>query len=167
MPKGRTFRVAGVDGCRAGWLLAVASVAAGRCRPAARGAYRLERLEVAATFSEVLSSLADCELICVDIPIGLSNGPPRECDIAARKMLGARRSSVFPAPVRAVLGESGYRAAGRLVGLRDGNGRDLAMGLVESWSESGDSAIIRAPKLDVNKVRCIVIGDLVLDLNES
>ena len=44
-------------------------------------------------------------MVCaaIDIPIGLADRDPRSCDVAARRVLGPRRSSVFPAPVRAVL----------------------------------------------------------------
>ena len=40
----------------------------------------------------------------VDVPIGLSEGPPRPCDGAARRLLGPRRSSVFAPPMRGMLG---------------------------------------------------------------
>jgi predicted RNase H-like nuclease len=47
----------------------------------------------------------------VDIPIGLADDGPRRCDEEARQVLGARRSSVFPAPVRSVLGARTYEQA--------------------------------------------------------
>jgi predicted RNase H-like nuclease len=47
----------------------------------------------------------------VDIPIGLSDSGPRKCDEEARRLLGERRSSVFPAPLRPVLGARSYEAA--------------------------------------------------------
>ncbi len=44
----------------------------------------------------------DSSLILIDIPIGLRDGSPRErlCDIEARRLLKARRSSIFPVPCR-------------------------------------------------------------------
>jgi predicted RNase H-like nuclease len=53
--------------------------------------------------SEVLA-LTD-GVVAVDIPIGLPDvpGQRRACDTEARRALGARRSSVFPAPSRAAL----------------------------------------------------------------
>ena len=42
-------------------------------------------------------------LVAVDIPIGLPKAGPRACDVAARRVLRERRSSVFPAPCRAAL----------------------------------------------------------------
>ncbi len=45
----------------------------------------------------------DLAAVGIDIPIGLLDTYPRDCDVEARRMLGARRSTVFPAPVRDVL----------------------------------------------------------------
>ncbi|UCC22941.1 MAG: DUF429 domain-containing protein [Planctomycetota bacterium] len=102
-------RVAGVDGCKKGWVVAVASVMSegDEC------SFGLKRFFVARDFAEVLSETGECELVCVDIPIGLSDGgKPRECDIAARRVLGGKRaSSVFTAPVRACLSAGDYEAA--------------------------------------------------------
>lgn len=42
-------------------------------------------------------------LTAVDMPIGLAAEGPRPCDRQARQRLGPRRSSVFPAPLRATL----------------------------------------------------------------
>jgi predicted RNase H-like nuclease len=51
-------------------------------------------------------------LVAIDIPIGLSDGGPRTCDLEARRALGRpRASSVFPAPCRAALGATTYRRA--------------------------------------------------------
>lgn len=104
------LHVAGVDGCKAGWLVAVVSVTnEERDTPCV---FELKRVVVAGTFAEVLSGTADCELVCVDIPIGLSDGKRRECDLAARKVLGGQRaSSVFPAPIRSCLSAKDYKTA--------------------------------------------------------
>jgi len=63
----------------------------------------------------VLSKTKDCKLVCIDMPIGLSNGDrPRQCDIAARRLLsGKRASSVFPAPIRPCLSAEDYEKASR------------------------------------------------------
>lgn len=47
----------------------------------------------------------------IDIPIGLPAAGPRRCDIAARRRIGRRGSSVFPAPPRALLGAPTYEEA--------------------------------------------------------
>jgi predicted RNase H-like nuclease len=92
-------RVAGVDGCPAGWL-------------------RIERLRSGALDAQVLSTgalVADAhEFTClaIDIPIGLPDTGARTADRRARAVLGAgRSSSVFPAPVRAVLPARSYEEA--------------------------------------------------------
>jgi len=97
--------VAGADGCRGGWLVAVAS--SGR---RALSAERLPDLE------PVFARLAAGQLaaLAVDIPIGLSGAGPRRCDAEARRLLGPRRSSVFPAPARAALGASCHAQASAL-----------------------------------------------------
>ena len=81
--------LAGVDGCRGGWVVA--------CD---QGALFLP------TFAEILGRGFD--LVLIDVPIGLLDTGPRCCDVEARSLIGARRSSVFPAPSRTVLSERTY-----------------------------------------------------------
>ncbi len=87
----------GVDGCRAGWVVAVAEVTA--AGPVVRSV----------GVEPVLAPLAarvdrgEVRVVALDMPVGLSTDGPRDADRAARAALGPRRSSVFPAPVRAVL----------------------------------------------------------------
>ena len=49
--------------------------------------------------------------VAIDIPIGLAPAGPRRADIEARGQSGPRRSSVFPAPARAVLAATTYEEA--------------------------------------------------------
>jgi predicted RNase H-like nuclease len=110
-------RVGGVDGCRGGWLLATA--------PATRRAP--VRLEVLPTFAPIAAAVRDGDLaaVAVDMPIGLPDAGTRPCDVAARALLGPRRSSVFPAPVRSVLGARDYADA--LARSRAVDGRGLSV----------------------------------------
>jgi len=96
--------VAGVDGCRSGWV--VATVPAGD-EPQAVD------VEVVPTLHDVARRIETGRLAAaaVDIPIGLAERGPRPCDVAARRLLGPRRSSVFPAPARAVLDATSYEEA--------------------------------------------------------
>ncbi|MHC4623011.1 MAG: DUF429 domain-containing protein [Planctomycetota bacterium] len=112
----KSFTVAGVDGCRAGWCVAVADVINKSGRPDADYILELKRFFVAPTFAEVLAETQDSELVCVDIPVGLSdNERPRACDVAARKVLGGpRASSLFPAPIRPCLSANDYETARRI-----------------------------------------------------
>ena len=122
----KSFQVAGVDGCKAGWLVAIVSGVKEGSRPDAPCVFKLKSFLVASAFSKVLSETADCELVCVDIPIGLSDGDkPRECDVAARELLrGQRASSVFPAPIRQCLSTNEYGVANAI--SRKFSGRGLS-----------------------------------------
>src|SRR5207248_318782 len=84
MPSTATRALAGVDGCRGGWVVAWDG-----------------GLEVLPTFADIVARRFD--LVLVDIPIGLLDTGPRRCDVEARSLIGARRSSVFPAPSRHLL----------------------------------------------------------------
>ena len=95
--------VGGIDGCAGGWVLVTVAVAGSTTR-SRLGVTVVETLDavVADVRSGRMASVA------IDIPIGLAARDPRACDLAARRMLGPRRSSVFPAPVRSVLGAGTY-----------------------------------------------------------
>ena len=95
--------VAGADACRGGWCVVTLPVEGHGDATA----------EVVDRFAKVAARQAKGQVgaVGVDIPIGLSDGPPRLCDVEARALLGERRSSVFPAPVRAVLGARSYEQA--------------------------------------------------------
>ena len=111
------FQVGGVDGCKAGWLVAVISAMEVNSTVAnAVCIYKLQEFLVAHTFREVFSKTSQFELTCVDIPIGLSDGKkPRECDLIARKFLrGPRASSIFPAPIRPCLCAKDYKTASEI-----------------------------------------------------
>lgn len=87
---------AGVDGCRAGWVVA-------------SGDPRTPHFEIVATFREVLE--LGHRPLAVDMPIGLPRpGQKRACDRAARRALGRRACCVFSAPPRALLEARDYEA---------------------------------------------------------
>ncbi len=76
------------------------------------GAARLESLEYVAPLAPVITQ--DLAVIAIDMPIGLSDSGPRECDVAARKLLQPHGTRVFPAPPRvAVAHIDDYEAACR------------------------------------------------------
>jgi predicted RNase H-like nuclease len=95
--------VAGADGCPAGWIVVTATMGSGSLTsPSAR---------VVPDFASLLDATAACAAVAVDIPIGLSEDGRREADYAARRRIGPRRSSVFPAPARMLLATSTYAEA--------------------------------------------------------
>lgn len=96
--------VAGVDGCRGGWLVALRPLASPRDTT----------LRLLPTFAAVLALAEAPSIIAVDMPIGLpdSVGPGgRGPDRLARTHLGARQSSVFAVPSRSAVMTVDYRAA--------------------------------------------------------
>jgi predicted RNase H-like nuclease len=110
--------VCGIDGCRAGWLVATVPAVGG---VPGRGAFDVR---VVPSLDDVVSALESARLAAavIDIPIGLAAAGPRDCDRAARRLLGPRRSSVFPAPVRAVLDATSYADACAISRGRCGKG---------------------------------------------
>jgi predicted RNase H-like nuclease len=86
--------VAGVNGCKNAWLVLTAS---------GGPKLTLQDTRVIQSFAEVVEFTRACDTVGVDIPIGLAVDGPREADREARALIGPRRSSVFPAPVQAVL----------------------------------------------------------------
>ena len=91
--------VAGVDGCRAGWIYVTAEIEG-------KG-LRLVDLNLVVTVTELIEATKDCQAISLDMPVGFSDDGWREADVQARRFIGARRSSVFPPPPRALLTAEG------------------------------------------------------------
>jgi len=72
-------------------------------------------IRLCATMRELAYSQPRPQVMAIDIPIGLTECGPRECDLEARRLLGVgRASSVFPAPIRPVLAAATYPEACRI-----------------------------------------------------
>jgi predicted RNase H-like nuclease len=87
--------LAGVDGCRSGWIAAFV-------RPGGEET----RVRIVPRFADVLAAPEAPAIVAVDIPIGLPEriGPDgRGPERAIRPLLGARQSSVFSVPPRAAI----------------------------------------------------------------
>jgi polynucleotide 5'-hydroxyl-kinase GRC3/NOL9 len=52
----------------------------------------------------------------------------------------------------------------RLVALRNDKGKDVAIALIEDWQDSKKTAVVRAPQLDIRQIRCLVIGDISIEV---
>lgn len=100
-------QVVGVDGCPGGWV--GVTVTDGRFS----GCEWYERV------TDVFERHPEAVVIGVDIPVGLAERAPRRADVEARRLLGPRRSSVFPAPARPLL-EAGSYAEARALAARLG-----------------------------------------------
>jgi predicted RNase H-like nuclease len=88
--------VAGIDGCRGGWLMVRRTPESGR---------------MDFVIFEHWADLPGAEMIAVDMPIGLPDSGERGCDRLARKLLGKRRSSVFLGLRRPLLDFEDYPSA--------------------------------------------------------
>lgn len=55
----------------------------------------------------------------------------------------------------------------RLLALRDGKGTDMAIGVITDWRQSDNIVVVRAPKLDIARVRCLVVGDVSIDISTA
>ena len=97
--------VAGADGCPAGWTIVWRAADTGDLD-----------VEVVRCIAEVLlREDRNLARLAIDMPIGLLDAAARggrDADREARRLLGGRRgSSVFPAPVRAVLDAADFEEA--------------------------------------------------------
>ena len=112
-------RVAGVDGCRAGWVAVLR-------RAGADGSDAEFRL--CPSFADVIALSREVAMVALDMPVGLLDTAVRggrACDRSARALLGRpRASSVFSPPVRGALGADDYSSALRAnrASSRDGIG---------------------------------------------
>jgi predicted RNase H-like nuclease len=86
----------------------------------------------------------DLAVVAVDIPIGLADCEPRACDREARRLLGPRRGSVFPAPARAVLGTSTYEEACAV--SRQVSGRGLSKQLFNIVAKIKEVDAVESPR---------------------
>lgn len=130
--------VAGIDGCRAGWVafrLEIPSLASS-----------VELVDVAALFRK-----RPDDLVCVgiDIPIGLMT-TPRACDREARKLLGQRR--LFPAPCRESLTAADYRNGSAINRKLTGRGLSLQSWAIASKIKQVDDAITNVEQAWVREV---------------
>ena len=87
------MNLAGIDGCRAGWLAVFH-----RGGKYSGNIYR--------TFTDLIADNPDLDRVLIDIPLGLSSPScPRTIDALLRKELPGRGSTVFNAPCRAAVYE--------------------------------------------------------------
>ena len=93
----KAWVAAGVDGCKSGWV----------CAGFNGDTWSLSLMPA---LQDIVDRMTPGATVCIDMPIGLSADGFRTCDRDARRLLGARRSSVFPAPPRLAIAEAPYEA---------------------------------------------------------
>ena len=151
------LQVAGVDGCRGGWVIATC---------AATGPSRL-RVTIVPAIADTIALLRAGQLVAVgiDMPFGLSDDGDRDADRQARTLLGPRRSSLFSTPPRDVLEATDFdqaqassrRSSGRGMSIQAFNllpkmrelaaciGPELPPGLAEVHPETSFAVLAGAP----------------------
>jgi predicted RNase H-like nuclease len=98
--------LAGVDGCRSGWVVAFM-----------RADLSEARVRLMPHFIDAAVAPEAPAVIAIDIPIGLperAGHGGRAAENAVRTLLGARQSSVFSVPSRAAIAAQDYREACRI-----------------------------------------------------
>jgi polynucleotide 5'-hydroxyl-kinase GRC3/NOL9 len=122
--------------------------------------------------SDVLQGLTNCGCTVETIKCG------READLKSPEQRKAFRQEKFAeyfkqaetyeislkgVAVQAFKKLNKENALGLLMGLRDAEGDDIAMGFIIEWYE-GDKVVFKSPRIDTKKVRCVVVGDAPVDL---
>lgn len=127
------MRVTGVDACRGGWVaVSLDGASLDGASPAA--------VRVHETLTGLLGPDNDTDPAAVtgiDMPLGLLEAGWRQADLAARGLLGPRRSSVFAIPPRAVWAQASYQAASERCRALTGQGFSIqAWGLRDKLLEA-------------------------------
>jgi len=52
----------------------------------------------------------------------------------------------------------------RLVALRDGEGTDVTIGVITDWQKGDNIVVVKAPQLDIRRIRCLVVGNVTLNI---
>jgi predicted RNase H-like nuclease len=118
----------GVDGCRTGWVIATE-----------RDLFVVPRLQV-----------PDHIIVGIDMPIGLPRDASRACDQQARRFLGRRSSTIFPAPARVCLGAATHAEANER--SRAATGRGLPIQAFHLLPKIGEVDAIMGPDRETHIV---------------
>jgi predicted RNase H-like nuclease len=134
--------VIGVDGCARGWI------AASRDE---RGAICCRHVD---TLAELFGDPLCPRVVAVDVPIGLLERGARDCDVKARRLLGVRRSSVFPAPIRPILTATSHADASRIRRRVEGKGVSI-----QTWAIVPKIAQVDG-YLRADRARCEIVREV-------
>ena len=129
--------IAGVDGRRGGWAVALVTLGAG----APTVEWHVVAGQDADGFRAVLDLAAGADAVGVDCPVGLPAHDWRACDLLAKRRLGAASARVVRAPPRRVLAASGYARA-----------REVARDLLGGRGVSAQAYGLRGAVLAVDEV---------------
>ncbi|MFN0218364.1 MAG: DUF429 domain-containing protein [Hyphomicrobium sp.] len=139
--------IAGVDGCRGGWMVVTHPVD----QPAKA------RVEILATFAAVIALPERPRVIAIDIPIGLPERTGlggRACDAAARTLLGARQSSVFSVPARVATMQDDFAAACDIAAYNSDPPRKVSKQTFNLFPKIREVDALMTPNLQERVVEC-------------
>ena len=141
--------VAGVDGCRSGWICALMQVSEGRPM--------YGELRFAMDFGRVLGLIPSPAVIAIDMPIGLPErtapgGRPPER--AVRGLLGERQSSVFAIPSRDAVYAKDYRDACRIAMETSDPPRKVSKQAFHIFPKIRDIDALMTPQLQARVFEC-------------
>jgi len=54
-----------------------------------------------------------------------------------------------------------------IAALRKRDGTDVAIGIIKDWHSDKNIAAIKAPQLEMREIRCLIIGDVTIDINNE
>jgi predicted RNase H-like nuclease len=129
-------RIAGVDGCGAGWIGVIRDLDTARLSS-----------RVVSSIEQFFDAMDDLQIVAIDIPIGLTEGEARSCDIEARQRLRARWRSVFHAPIRPILEIMHHAAANTESRRLSGRGLTMQAHAIFPRVLDVDRALSRQPEL--------------------
>ena len=127
------MRAAGVDGCRGGWVCVVREESGALSSAGYPSAEAL------------LAQQPRPDALAIDVPIGLPERGARECDVTARAVLGRRRGSVFPAPLREVLAAASWGEACTIRARTEGKRMSKQAWAIVAKIREVDAALRREP----------------------
>ncbi len=52
----------------------------------------------------------------------------------------------------------------KVIALRNEKGVDMAIGVIAEWQQGGGVIVVKAPPFDIERVCCVVIGDVTIDI---
>lgn len=139
--------VAGVDGCRGGWLVVVREIAQAGTAD----------LVLCRSFEDVLALPQAPRIIAVDIPIGLPDRAikgGRACDNAARAVLGGRQSSVFSVPSRASVSCIDYRESCAVAFQTSDPARKVSKQAFNLFAKIREVDLVMTPALQERVMEC-------------
>jgi len=130
----------------------------------------LERHDELADF--VLGIGLDCGLVHIKTPghVPLKSMADRQLNRQKKYKEYFRNSSVYEISLNNVAIQArenllDYMYINRMIALRDSEGNDLAIGRILKWDYA--KAVVQAPKLDIEKVACLIIGDVIYEGNDT